>query len=82
MARLTSADVAGVAWRLRLRAGRLQDFFEGVETLLKTRRDDEVAFNLTFNKASLKKVIQDYSTREVRLASRSVARSARPRSLR
>jgi len=63
-----------VARRLRLRESHLQEFFEGVETLLKTRRDDEVAFNLTFNKASLKKVIQDYSTKEVRPASRSEAR--------
>ena len=47
-------------------AGRgVQEFFEGIDTLLKTRREDEVAFNLTFNKASLKKVIREYSSKDV-----------------
>ena len=42
-----------------------QDFFDGIDTLLKTRREDEVAFNLSFNKATLKKVVRESSSKEV-----------------
>jgi hypothetical protein len=43
-----------------------QDFFEGVEQLLKTTAPTEVSKNSNFNKSTLKKVVKEFNAKDVR----------------
>jgi hypothetical protein len=45
--------------------GNLQEFFDGVDVLLKTTAPQEIGFHVSYNKAQLKKVIQQYPWKEV-----------------
>jgi len=45
---------------------RIIDYFEGVERLLKTTAPTEVASNSSYNRSSLKKVIKEYDSKDVR----------------
>ena len=45
--------------------GKLLEFFEGIDELLKTNSPEEVGFHLNYNKASLKKMIAAYPSKEV-----------------
>lgn len=51
---------------VRRSLGKLIDFFEGVEDLLKTKSAEEVGFHLSYNRQSLKKVVALYPGKEVR----------------
>src|ERR1700733_658798 len=44
----------------------LQDYFEGVERLLKTTAPTEVVSNNSYNKSSLKKVVKEFTAKDVR----------------
>ena len=44
----------------------LQDFFEGVERVLKNTAPAEVAKTSTYNRAALKRVVKDYDAKDVR----------------
>jgi hypothetical protein len=48
--------------------GKVLEFFEGVEELLKTKSAEEVGFHLNYNRQSLKKVVALYPGKEVRFA--------------
>lgn len=43
-----------------------QDYFEGVERLLKTTAPTEVANNNTYNKSALRKVVREYNGKDLR----------------
>jgi exocyst complex component 1 len=43
----------------------LQEFFEGVEGLLKTGPADEVSYHVQYSKSALKDVIKKYPGKEV-----------------
>lgn len=45
--------------------GKLLEFFEGVEDLLKTKTPEEITFHLSYNKASLKKMLSLFPIKEV-----------------
>lgn len=45
---------------------RWQDYFEGVERLLKTTAPTEVQNNSTYSKSALKKVVKEYNAKDVR----------------
>ena len=45
---------------------RRQDYFEGVERLLKTTAPTEVQNSSSYSKVALKKVVKEYSSRDVR----------------
>ena len=47
--------------------GKLHDFFEGVEGLLKTRPAEEVSYHLQYSKNAAKDVIKRYPGKEVSL---------------
>ncbi|KAF8917639.1 exocyst complex component Sec3-domain-containing protein [Mucidula mucida] len=51
---------------LRRPFARIIDYFEGVERLLKTTAPTEVATNSSYNRHSLKKVVKEYSSKDVR----------------
>ncbi|KAJ7048537.1 exocyst complex component Sec3-domain-containing protein [Mycena amicta] len=51
---------------LRRPFGKLIDYFEGVERLLKTTAPSEVATNANYNKSALKKVVKEFSVKDVR----------------
>lgn len=44
----------------------MQDYFEGVERLLKTTAPTEVSNNSSYNKSTLKKVVKEYNAKDVR----------------
>ena len=44
----------------------LQDYFEGVERLLKTTAPSEVANNSSYNRSALKKIVKEYNSKDVR----------------
>jgi len=47
--------------------GKLLEFFEGIESLLRTNTaPEEVGFRIQFNKAALKKVISQYPGKEIK----------------
>ncbi|RKP27245.1 exocyst complex component Sec3-domain-containing protein [Syncephalis pseudoplumigaleata] len=46
--------------------GKLLEFFDGVDVLLKTTAPQEIGFHVSYNKAQLKKVIQQYPWKEVK----------------
>lgn len=46
--------------------GKLLDFFEGIEDLLKAKSPEEVGFHFNYNKAALRKVIAAYPGKEIR----------------
>lgn len=43
-----------------------QEYFEGVERLLKTTAPTEIASNSSYNRSALKKVVKEYTTKDVR----------------
>lgn len=43
-----------------------QDYFEGVERLLKSTAPTEVSTNSSYNKAALKKVVKEYNVKDIR----------------
>ncbi|KAF8078783.1 exocyst complex component, sec3 subunit [Lyophyllum atratum] len=51
---------------LRRPLARIIDYFEGVERLLKTTAPTEVANNSIYNKSALRKVVREYSSKDVR----------------
>ncbi|KAJ7630772.1 exocyst complex component sec3 subunit [Roridomyces roridus] len=51
---------------LRRPFGKLIDYFEGVERLLKTTAPSEVSTNANYNKSALKKVVKEYNAKDVR----------------
>ncbi|KAI9595869.1 exocyst complex component Sec3-domain-containing protein [Syncephalis fuscata] len=46
--------------------GKLLEFFDGVDVLLKTTTPQEIGFHVSYNKAQLKKVINQYPWKEVK----------------
>ncbi|KAF8213226.1 exocyst complex component sec3 subunit [Mycena galopus ATCC 62051] len=51
---------------LRRPFGKLIDYFEGVERLLKTTAPSEVSTNPSYNKSALKKVVKEYNAKDIR----------------
>ncbi|KAJ6519655.1 exocyst complex component sec3 subunit [Mycena sanguinolenta] len=51
---------------LRRPFGKLIDYFEGVERLLKTTAPSEISTNPSYNKSALKKVVKEYNAKDVR----------------
>ncbi|KAJ7169718.1 exocyst complex component sec3 subunit [Mycena filopes] len=51
---------------LRRPFGKLIDYFEGVERLLKTTAPSEVSTNANYNKSALKKVVKEYNAKDIR----------------
>ncbi|KAJ2962979.1 hypothetical protein NQZ79_g1897 [Umbelopsis isabellina] len=51
---------------IRRPLGRLLEFFEGVETMMKTSTAEEVSFHMNYNKAQLRKVIAQYPAKEIK----------------
>ncbi|KAJ7487422.1 exocyst complex component Sec3-domain-containing protein [Mycena galericulata] len=51
---------------LRRPFGKLIDYFEGVERLLKTTAPSEVSTNASYNKSALKKVVKEYNAKDIR----------------
>ncbi|KAJ7783605.1 exocyst complex component Sec3-domain-containing protein [Mycena maculata] len=51
---------------LRRPFGKLIDYFEGVERLLKTTAPSEVSTNASYNKSALKKVVKEYNAKDLR----------------
>lgn len=45
---------------------RLQDYFDGVERLLKTTAPTEVSSNSNYNKSALKKAVKEFNAKDVR----------------
>lgn len=43
-----------------------QDYFEGVERLLKTTAPTEISSNNIYNKSALRKVVKEYSAKDLR----------------
>ena len=50
---------------IRKPLGKLLEFFEGVEGLLKTRPAEEVSYHLQYSKNAVKDVIRKYPGKEV-----------------
>ena len=44
----------------------LQEYFEGVERLLKTTAPSEISSNSSYSKSSLKKVVKEYNAKDIR----------------
>ncbi|KAJ7225687.1 exocyst complex component sec3 subunit [Mycena pura] len=51
---------------LRRPFGKLIDYFDGVERLLKTTAPSEVSTNANYNKSALKKVVKEYNAKDIR----------------
>ncbi|KAK0208183.1 exocyst complex component Sec3-domain-containing protein [Desarmillaria ectypa] len=51
---------------LRRPFAKIIDYFEGVERLLKTTAPSEIVTNSSYNKSALKKVIKEYSVKDIR----------------
>ncbi|KAG2189411.1 hypothetical protein INT44_004553, partial [Umbelopsis vinacea] len=51
---------------IRRPLGRLLEFFEGVENMMKTSTPEEVGFHMNYNKVQLRKVIAQYPAKEVK----------------
>jgi len=51
---------------LRRPFAKIIDYFEGVERLLKTTAPSEVSSNSSYNRSALKKIVKEYSTKDVR----------------
>jgi hypothetical protein len=45
--------------------GKMLEFFEGIEDLLKTKTPDEIGFHISYNRAALKKVVSSLPGKEV-----------------
>lgn len=45
--------------------GKLMEFFEGIEELLKTKSPEEVGYHLSYNRSALKKMIASFTPKEV-----------------
>ena len=43
-----------------------QEYFEGVERLLKTTAPSEISSNSSYSKSSLKKVVKEYNSKDIR----------------
>ncbi len=44
----------------------MQEYFEGVERLLKTTAPSEVSSNSSYSKSALKKVVKEYNAKDIR----------------
>ncbi|KAJ1659681.1 hypothetical protein IWQ61_001267 [Dispira simplex] len=64
-ASLQSAMQAYVKTVVRRPLGRLLEFFEGVEGLLKTEESSEISYHLPYNQAALHKVLGQYRGEEL-----------------
>ncbi|SJL05580.1 uncharacterized protein ARMOST_08937 [Armillaria ostoyae] len=51
---------------LRRPFAKIIDYFEGVERLLKTTAPSEIATNSSYNRSALKKVVKEYSGKDIR----------------
>ncbi|KAG0264150.1 hypothetical protein DFQ27_001384 [Actinomortierella ambigua] len=51
---------------VRRSVGKMLDFFDGVEGLVKTKATEDVAFHLSYNKQALKKVISNFPANSIR----------------
>ncbi|KAK0464997.1 exocyst complex component Sec3-domain-containing protein [Desarmillaria tabescens] len=51
---------------LRRPFAKIIDYFEGVERLLKTTAPSEIATNSSYNRSALKKVVKEYSAKDIR----------------
>ncbi|KAJ7932567.1 exocyst complex component sec3 subunit [Mycena leptocephala] len=51
---------------LRRPFGKLIDYLEGIERLLKTTAPSEVSTNASYNKSALKKVVKEYNAKDIR----------------
>ncbi|KAG0237832.1 hypothetical protein BGW42_008453 [Actinomortierella wolfii] len=51
---------------VRRSMGKLLDFFDGVEGLIKTKATEDVAFHLSYNKHALKKVVSGFPANTIR----------------
>ncbi|KAK7064364.1 Sec3-PIP2-bind domain-containing protein [Favolaschia claudopus] len=51
---------------LRRPFGKLMDYFDGVERLLKNTAPSEVSTNSNYNKSALKKVVKEYNSKDIR----------------
>ncbi|KAF9972698.1 hypothetical protein BGZ73_004167 [Actinomortierella ambigua] len=51
---------------VRRSVGKMLDFFDGVEGLIKTKATEDVAFHLSYNKQALKKVVNSFPTSAIR----------------
>ncbi|KAG7450696.1 uncharacterized protein BT62DRAFT_927969 [Guyanagaster necrorhizus] len=51
---------------LRRPFAKIIDYFEGVERLLKTTAPSEIATNNSYNRSALKKVVKEYSAKDIR----------------
>lgn len=43
-----------------------QDFFDGIERLLKTTAPTQVSFNSTYSKSALKRTLKEYTSKDMR----------------
>jgi len=46
--------------------GKLLEFFEGIDQLLQTRKDEEVGYQISYNKNALRKILAQYPSAVVR----------------
>ncbi|TPX63540.1 hypothetical protein SpCBS45565_g06534 [Spizellomyces sp. 'palustris'] len=51
---------------IRKPLGKLWDFFEGIEGLLKTNTPEEVNYHMQYNKSALKEVVRKYPGKEIK----------------
>ncbi|KAI8826808.1 exocyst complex component Sec3-domain-containing protein [Fimicolochytrium jonesii] len=51
---------------IRKPLGRLWDFFEGIEGLLKTNTPEEINYHMQYNKGALKEVVRKYPGKEIK----------------
>ncbi|PBL01169.1 exocyst complex component sec3 subunit [Armillaria gallica] len=51
---------------LRRPFAKIIDYFEGIERLLKTTAPSEIATNSSYNRSALKKVVKEYSGKDIR----------------
>ncbi|KAI8990352.1 exocyst complex component Sec3-domain-containing protein [Pilobolus umbonatus] len=51
---------------IRRPLGRLLEFFEGVENMMRTNTPEEVSFHMNYNKTQLRKVISMYPAKEIK----------------
>lgn len=51
---------------IRRPLGKLLEFFQGVEEVLKTGSEDEVSFHLSYNKSAVKKILAEYHGKDIK----------------
>jgi hypothetical protein len=53
---------------------RLQDFFDGVERLLRTTPANEVSLHQSYSRSALKKMLKDFTSKDMRKAVETMSR--------